>query len=619
MPEKSNRRRFLKTLARSSVGIGLFSSTLLSCRDDEMLVRLPGKRYHPPLELSLQIQSQGWHPSLQGHFQDNAWLFRLPALEMPSVDKIRFILDANTVQNNPPIPIAVTPGKTIEIPPDRVVLTYLDEIITDQNTVQTLFFPLPASVKNHYDVAIIGSGIGGGILAAEHANCGSNVALIEAGSYLFPTHVGNLPRRHLPGQFDKNIWSLWHHFRAINYRSGQPSAYVGSQTFNLGGRSLFWGAMAPRLTAMDWQAWPSRLRDDCLSAAGYPRAERLLGVEAEQGAYAKAVQLRLQRPFRHDRWEAIPMAIESTPAQAGAIPRGVFSTADLLLETAFTHQATGRDNLHLYPGHYATKLHTDGRQITGLRCLDLAADKWVELQAEKYVLAAGTLESAKLALNSQLPDPNAQIGRGWGSHPIYYLHFAVPASSPYFAKGETAKLSLTLDQRHGIHSGARIILELGSDFAQSRFVHPQLRREQIAAHPQQMLGEIVVMLSAAANPKNRLSCDRFYEPVDCVYHEHTPSAKDLAITDEYCQRILREIEAQPFDMPQLSLQPAPPGGVSHEGGSLAIGRVVDENLRFFTSDNLYACDMSIFPHSPAANPSLTLATLALRLADYLKK
>jgi choline dehydrogenase-like flavoprotein len=608
------RRKFLQR--SSALGIAVFTGLSFSCAQKNYRVRFTSQALAPPANLRLYITELPGQ-SFPGFYIDGIWEFRVPYDNKIAVHSLRFTLDGNYIQRNQALTYRPVPDSIFHIPRAELVFTYLDEI--QSNTRSQVLLAKPEPRREKYDIVVIGAGMGGGILASELAIWGYNVAIIEAGALLFPTHVGNLPRRHLPGQFDKNIWSLWHHFRAINYRSGQPSAYVGSQTFNLGGRSLFWGAMAPRLTAMDWQAWPSRLRDDCLSVAGYPRAERLLGVEAEQGAYAKAVQLRLQKPFRHDRWEAIPMAIESTPAQAGAIPRGVFSTADLLLETAFTHQATGRDNLHLYPGHYATKLHTDGRQITGLRCLDLAADKWVELQAEKYVLAAGTLESAKLALNSQLPDPNAQIGRGWGSHPIYYLHFAVPASSPYFAKGETAKLSLTLDQRHGIHSGARIILELGSDFAQSRFVHPQLRREQIAAHPQQMLGEIVVMLSAAANPKNRLSCDRFYEPVDCVYHEHTPSAKDLAITDEYCQRILREIEAQPFDMPQLSLQPAPPGGVSHEGGSLAIGRVVDENLRFFTSDNLYACDMSVFPHSPAANPSLTLATLALRLADYLKK
>jgi choline dehydrogenase-like flavoprotein len=45
---------------------------------------------------------------------------------------------------------------------------------------------------------------------------------------------------------------------------------------------------------------------------------------------------------------------------------------------------------------------------------------------------------------------------------------------------------------------------------------------------------------------------------------------------------------------------------------------VDENLKFHAYDNLYACDLSVFPTSPAANPTLTLAALSLRLADHIK-
>jgi choline dehydrogenase-like flavoprotein len=35
--------------------------------------------------------------------------------------------------------------------------------------------------------------------------------------------------------------------------------------------------------------------------------------------------------------------------------------------------------------------------------------------------------------------------------------------------------------------------------------------------------------------------------------------------------------------------------------------------------NVYVCDLSIFPTSPAANPSLTVVALAIRLAEHLRK
>jgi choline dehydrogenase-like flavoprotein len=75
--------------------------------------------------------------------------------------------------------------------------------------------------------------------------------------------------------------------------------------------------------------------------------------------------------------------------------------------------------------------------------------------------------------------------------------------------------------------------------------------------------------------------------------------------------------------PGLGLQEAVLGGVAHEVGSVrmaetAQGGVVDSNLKFHGVPNLYACDLSVFPTSPAANPTLALAALALRLAETLR-
>ncbi|MDQ4078152.1 MAG: GMC family oxidoreductase [Chloroflexota bacterium] len=63
------------------------------------------------------------------------------------------------------------------------------------------------------------------------------------------------------------------------------------------------------------------------------------------------------------------------------------------------------------------------------------------------------------------------------------------------------------------------------------------------------------------------------------------------------------------------------GTVHHAGGTLRMSAdgsgVVDQDLKFLAYDNLYACDLSVFPHIPAANPVLTLAALALPLANKL--
>ena len=85
--------------------------------------------------------------------------------------------------------------------------------------------------------------------------------------------------------------------------------------------------------------------------------------------------------------------------------------------------------------------------------------------------------------------------------------------------------------------------------------------------------------------------------------------------------VLSALGADPIEGGTLDLKLADLGAVAHEVGTLRMGSegagVVDENLRFWGYENIYACDNSVFPNSPAANPSLTLAALALRLAQHL--
>lgn len=77
------------------------------------------------------------------------------------------------------------------------------------------------------------------------------------------------------------------------------------------------------------------------------------------------------------------------------------------------------------------------------------------------------------------------------------------------------------------------------------------------------------------------------------------------------------------DAPRLKL--ADFGVVAHEVGTMRMPNqdpgkkesVVTDNLRFKELENLYVCDLSVFPVSPPANPTLTLAALAIRLANYL--
>ena len=111
-------------------------------------------------------------------------------------------------------------------------------------------------------------------------------------------------------------------------------------------------------------------------------------------------------------------------------------------------------------------------------------------------------------------------------------------------------------------------------------------------------------------------------PVTVTMAPTPPSDADAGRGGRARRRHVRCSGAQPvLGEDGLGLQTAALGGVAHEVGTLRMAGdgtgVVDADLKFLDYANLFACDNSVFPTSPAANPSLTTVALALRLADHL--
>jgi hypothetical protein len=88
------------------------------------------------------------------------------------------------------------------------------------------------------------------------------------------------------------------------------------------------------------------------------------------------------------------------------------------------------------------------------------------------VLCAGTIESAKIALQSNLADPNNKIGKGLTDHTIMYRHFIIPPAywtdnGVTVAGAESAKFVIA-DPAASLQQHAfDIVLELGAPFNQA--------------------------------------------------------------------------------------------------------------------------------------------------------
>ena len=591
-------------------------------------ILLRGNRYRPDRLVTLRSgQINDWQEDLAGNFEDDAWVFVLDEDRFGAGMVFKFVLGERYWMLGDDIRLQPMAGQDYLFADDTVEFPPATGAIIENGAVQQRFFPPNLDESILYDVVVIGSGVGGGIVAEQCADLGLNTLVLELGSYLFPTHVGNLPRQHrVETEVSKHIWSLWDDFRVVNYDNAPGSAYQGGQGFCLGGRSVFWGGFIPRMTWWELDRWPQTVRW-YLEDTGYARAEQLLNRSLQQSPYQDEVLGYFNREFRDYLALTAPMAVQNTdPARAG-INAGLFSTADLLMESRLTG-GLGGDNLTINLNHAVTELQWEGDRITGVVAHDLISDRRRVYRGRAVVLAAGTVESTKLALLSDLADPGGLIGQGITDHPIYFTHFALPPGAPLHRTDAAAKFILRHrqagqpdDQGQPRHR-YNMLMELGADFNQGRYLDPEIVAAMAATRDRRQLCELVFLFDAPLLERNRLTQNgpSYVWP---LMDMHSPgvSGAEWEEINRVQGEILAALGAEALPGTPLTPREADPGGVAHEVGSLRMGDgdggVVDPGLRFRGYDNLHVCDLSVFPSSPAANPTLTLAALALKLSDDL--
>jgi choline dehydrogenase-like flavoprotein len=545
--------------------------------------------------------------------------------------------------------------------------------VTENGAARSRLFLEYLGPRDDFDLIIIGSGMGGGILAddlADRAGKRLRILVLEAGSFLYPTHVYNCCR--FPNA------DVARHFGCDTFTQpgdSKTERYIGEKPqLAFGGRSLFWSGLIPAAQPWELDFFPPAVRQDLLNG-GLAQAGELMNASRTMGTVAQEIVRHLNASDLGTDFviEETPRALHQPYLAADGTPRadfhteptGVFNTAELLInQLGLTPGLSHGDGpgLHLLLNRYVEDIQTHGSEHVVLaRHVPTGQARY--FRAPRVVLAAGSIESPKLlrrsSLYSWLPDPvKPLVGRGLTDHPTSgELACEVTHLGALFLP-KTAHAKIILYSR-GHRDGSRLRFPFnveinlnhewwhlrendpsapsaphptGNTRLDLKFSFGNCLDDGNEIHPAPAFGYRPEIAFRNLSWMSHLAGQRF--PALAGWRHDAPEI--FAILNGVADRILRQFSlhgarARPFDNVWLG-----EGGkgfgwgtVHHAVGTLrmpwkaghdqnfADASVVDEQLHVHGTPGLYVCDMSVMPFSTAANPVRTLAALALRLSRHL--
>lgn len=529
--------------------------------------------------------------------------------------------------------------------------------------------------RDDFDIAIVGSGIGGGVLAddlAERLGSHKRILVLEAGSFLYPTHVYNFCR--FPNS------SLAKHFGCDTFWQAGSS---GSQDFigekpqlNFGGRSIFWSGLIPTVQAWELGFFPPQVRQD-LEGGLLNQAGATMNESRSMGAKAQAVVAHLrQSPLAADfSIQETPRALHQPYLEPDGTPKdeffteptGVFNTAELLVnQLGLTPGVSHGDGpgLQVLLNHYVEDVQDHGGHLE-LVARNTLSGQARRVRAGTVVLAAGSIESPKLLRRSSIYPwlPQAAkdlIGRGLTDHPTSneITTFATGIGGVTLGADDHAKIVFysrgVRDPNDQIRYPFNVEMNINHEYWHLRDNDPgapghagtggDVARIDIKFSFGNCLDEYNQVKAAPPFGYVPEIAFRNLSWTDHLSGSRFPALAGWSKSAPEIFAVLNHVTHTIFSQFHRSGVPARPvdevwygqggkgfgwGTVHHAAGSLrmpyrprydapfAPDRVVDEDLRVSGTQRLYVCDMSVMPFSSAANPVRTLVALALRLSRHL--
>jgi len=508
------------------------------------------------------------------------------------------------------------------------------------------------------DVLIIGSGHSGGMAAKVLTTKGISCVMLNAGpiaeiakdtehkgGYELP-YRGFRPPGRLQHVFQANEFNanVWVDEKEVPYTCapGQPYNWVRVRLF--GGRSLFWSRQSLRLSDYEFKGkshdgfgddWPISHAD---LAPYYSQVEGLFRVK---GGNESAAQLPGGNYiFETTPWTQSMQRVKAASEKSGYYflrqrealgVDGLASSVNILLPKAFD---SGK--LTAIPNVVVRELSVDKNTglVDGAYFVDRLTRREMSIKARSVVLAAGTLESTRLLLNSKIANSSGVMGH-YLADQCYGVGVTCSVPEARGVKDNSAIMGggAVIPRFRNITDKANNFIR-GYGLNITSLTGPMEPRcfPSYGAELQKQLDlyygsgfSIGVMGEVLSRYENHVrigkdAVDAWGIPALHVETKYTDN--EFNLSRDAAETAAALAEASGFEVLTKNAAPNPPGYSIHELGTCRMGddpktSVLNKWNQSHDIKNLFVVDGSSFVSAGWQNPTMTILALSMRSSEYL--
>jgi choline dehydrogenase-like flavoprotein len=457
-------------------------------------------------------------------------------------------------------------------------------------------------VSERFDVVVVGSGAGGGVVAGKLADAGRSVLLLELGPHLT---AADFTRWEAKAAHDM-WWPI--RFAAIN---GGPAvvALLGGRC--VGGTTTINTKVALRAHEMDRAKWLEASGIDIDLSPNYDAVERRLGVR-ERTDWRKSVHTMVKGfEAMGSHLEPVMSYTDANCMSCGSCLQGCPTNAGKSTMNTYIHDAWAAGRLELRANCNVERVVVEDGEARGVEYVDANGEP-TRVDARAVVAAAGTLNTPQLLWRSGLSSP--LIGRNLGFHPARLMFglFDEPQDTHMVYPITAHAMDHQRDEDGGFVVEASTIMD-PMDFATTvEDEDGPLWGDKLVDHMRRFRywNGVLVMVNDDNNGTVQLENGNELFTADFAEAEQGRIDGAFAFTKD----VLAAAGAKTIRWTGLF--------GTHVQGTCRMGvdeerSVVDEDAQSWEVKRLYVGDGSVVPRTLSVNPSLTIMAFADRLADHL--